>query len=76
MPLSSFGYHDVKRKSELARHRALGRVLRAGEKPLTVFRALIRRGNYFKYSDPKLSRIFRRDAAWVKSTTALGALSR
>jgi hypothetical protein len=76
MPLSSFGYRDVKQKSELARHRALGRVLRAGEKPLTVFRALIRRGNYFKYSNPTLSRIFRRDAAWVKSTTALGALSR
>ncbi|AUT18980.1 hypothetical protein DSLPV1_009 [Dishui lake phycodnavirus 1] len=67
MPLSPFGYHDVKYKTELARHRALGRVVRAGEKPLTVFRALIRRSNYFIYSDPKLSRIFKRDAAWVKA---------
>ena len=67
MPLSLHGYSDIKHKTELARHRALGRAMRSGESPMTIFRALILRSTYFKYSDPKLSRMFRADASWVRS---------
>ena len=38
--LSAHGYEDVKEKSKLARHRALMRVVRAGEPPLGLFRRL------------------------------------
>jgi len=64
--LSAHGYEDVKEKSELARHRALMRVVRAGEPPLGLFRRLNVLMILFKNKDPKLSKIFKKDRDWVK----------
>jgi len=66
--LSRYGYVDVKEKTELARHRALGKVIRAGEPPLGLFRRLNVLMILFKRKDPKLSKIFKKDRDWVKKT--------
>lgn len=66
--LANHGYHDVREKSELARHRALGKVIRAGEPPLGLFRRLNVLMILFKNTDPKLSKIFKADRDWVKMT--------
>ena len=64
--LTEHGYQDVRDKSELARHRALGRVIRAGEPPLGLFRRLNVLMILFRNTDPKLSKIFKADRNWVK----------
>jgi hypothetical protein len=64
--LSEHGYEDVKEKTELARHRALARVIRAGEPPLGLFRRLNVLMILFKRTNPKLSKIFKKDRDWVK----------
>ncbi len=64
--LSKYGYKDVKTMSELARHRALHRVIRGGEPPLGLFRKLNALMVLFKYKDPKLSKIFKADRDYVK----------
>jgi len=64
--LSAHGYEDVREKSELARHRALMRVVRAGEPPLGLFRRLNVLMILFKNKDPKLSKIFKKDRDWVR----------
>jgi len=64
--LSAHGYEDVAEKSELARHRALARVIRSGEPPLGLFRRLNVLMILFKNKNPKLSKIFKRDRNWVK----------
>ena len=64
--LSAHGYSDVRDKSPLARHRALGKVIRAGEPPLGLFRRLNVLMILFKRTDPKLSKIFKKDRDWVK----------
>jgi hypothetical protein len=64
--LSAHGYSDVRQKSELARHRALARVVRSGEPPLGLFRRLNVLMILFKRSNPKLSKIFKSDRDWVK----------
>ena len=64
--LGAHGYEDVRKKSELARHRALMRVVRAGEPPLGLFRRLNVLMILFKNKDPKLSKIFKKDRDWVK----------
>jgi hypothetical protein len=66
--LSRYGYVDVKEKTELSRHRALGKVIRAGEPPLGLFRRLNVLMILFKRKDPKLSKIFKKDRDWVKKT--------
>jgi len=64
--LSKQGYVDVREKSELARHRALAKVIRAGEPPLGLFRRLNVLMILFKRKDPKLSKIFKKDRDWVR----------
>jgi hypothetical protein len=64
--LREHGYEDVREKTELARHRALARVIRAGEPPLGLFRRLNVLMILFKRTDPKLSKIFKKDRDWVK----------
>ena len=66
--LSEHGYKNVAQMSELARHRALHRVIRSGEPPLGLFRKLNALMVLFKYKDPKLSRKFRADRDYVKAT--------
>ena len=64
--MSAHGYENVREKSDLARHRALVRVIRAGEPPLGLFRRLNVLMILFKRTDPKLSKIFKKDRDWVK----------
>ena len=64
--LSNQGYKDVKDMSVLARHRALGRVIRTGEPALGLFRRLNVLMILFKKTNPKLSKIFKSDRDWVK----------
>ena len=64
--MSEHGYEGVREKSELARHRALARVIRAGEPPLGLFRRLNVLMILFKRTDPKLSKLFKSDRDWVK----------
>ena len=64
--LSKHGYVDVKDKPILTRHRALAKVIRAGEPPLGLFRRLNVLMILFKRKDPKLSKIFKKDRDWVK----------
>ena len=64
--LSKQGYVDVREKSELARHRALAKVVRAGEPPLGLFRRLNVLMILFKRKDPKLSKIFKKIEIDVK----------
>lgn len=65
--LSVHGYVDVKSKTELSRHRALARVIRAGEPPLGLFRRLNVLMILFKNKDPRLSKIFKQDRDWVRT---------
>lgn len=64
--LSAHGYEDVREKSDLARHRALMRVVRAGEPPIGLFRRLNVLMILFRRKDPKLSKIFKTDRDWVR----------
>ena len=64
--LSAQGYSDVRDKSELVRHRALARVVKKGEPPLGLFRRLNVLMILFKRTDPKLSKLFKKDRDWVK----------
>ena len=64
--MSAHGYVGVREKTELARHRALARVVQAGEPPLGLFRRLNVLMILFKRTDPKLSKIFKKDRDWVK----------
>lgn len=66
MPLSRYGYSGVSRMTPLARHRALGKAIRAGERALAVFRKLNLLMIYHKKTAPTLSRIFKKDRDWVK----------
>jgi hypothetical protein len=66
--LSAHGYEGVREKSELARHRSLMRVVRAGEPPLGLFRRLNVLMILFRRKDPKLSKIFKADRDWVRET--------
>jgi hypothetical protein len=64
--LAVFGYKDVAKMSKLARHRALGRAVKAGEPPLGLFRRLNALMIFFKNSNPRLSKLFKSDRDWVK----------
>ena len=64
--LSDHGYKGVIDKSPLARHRALMRVIRDGEPWLGLFRKLNVLMILFKNENPKLSKIFKQDRAWVR----------
>jgi len=66
MPLSKYGYHDIKNKSKLSRHRALSKAIKGGERPLRIFRKLTRLSSLFKYKDPKLSNKFKNDRNWMR----------
>ena len=65
--LSAQGYKNVKTKSELARRRALMRVIRSGEPPLGLFRRLNALMILFKNKDPALSKLFKRDRDFIRN---------
>ena len=72
--LSSQGYFDVKEKSDLARHRALMKVIRSGEPPLGLYRRLNALYVYTKRTDPKASKIYKKDRDWVGEKYGYGKL--
>lgn len=64
--LSEFGYEDVVSMTELARHRALMRVLREGkENPLALFRKLNALMIYTRRTAPESSKVFCADRNWL-----------
>jgi len=72
--LSEHGYHDVKEKSEIARHRALNKALKAlaekhGERQsyITAIKELVARANYQIRTNPLVSKIFKDDADWISA---------
>ena len=64
--LSRHGYVELKDKTKLARHRALMRIIRSGQSPMSLFRRLNALMILFKNRDPKLSKIYKVDRDWVK----------
>ena len=64
--LSRHGYVHLKHKTKLARHRALMRIIRSGQSPMSLFRRLNALMILFKNRDPKLSKIYKVDRDWVK----------
>lgn len=75
--LSQHGYEDVKNKSEIARHRALNKVLKAladkhGERQsyITAIKELVARANYQIRTNPHVSKIFKDDADWISEKYA------
>ena len=69
MKLGNFGYHSIETKTELQRHRALGKVLREAYNNdyLPLFRKLIALSTLNKNTNPKLNKIFKQDANWLKN---------
>jgi hypothetical protein len=65
--LKRFGYEDVRNKTELQRHRALGRALSENYDALSLTRKLNALKVVNKNRDPVLETIFAEDAEWVKS---------
>ena len=63
--LSKYGYKDVKTMTSAKRHSALKKAARS-IKPLSLFRKLNAVALLNKNTNPKVSRIFKSDAAWVK----------
>jgi len=62
--LGSFGYHDIKHKSALARHRALNAAVRS-KGALDVIRRLSALATVTKNTQPTLSRKIRADQRYV-----------
>jgi len=67
--LKPFGYKHVQEMSESARHRALNKALKK-IKPLSLYRKLVALAMLNKNQDPKLSKIFKKDSQYIKTTSA------
>jgi hypothetical protein len=65
--LSQFGYSNVKKMSKQERRQSLKRAV-SKIKPLSVRRKLIAVSTLQKNVDPKMAKIFKEDAEWVKNT--------
>jgi hypothetical protein len=63
--LAVHGYKGVAKMTELARHRALMRVIRSGEPPLSLFRKLTAVMVYTRKTSPKSSKAFDQDRKWL-----------
>ncbi len=66
--LAKYGYENVKSLSAATRHTALDKALKAGIKPLPLFRRINALYVLNERKDPHLAGIFRADRAYVKST--------
>jgi hypothetical protein len=65
--LSKYGYHNIKKLSKKERRQSLKKAV-SDMKPLSVMRKLIAVSTLQKNTDPKMSKIFREDADWVRNT--------
>lgn len=63
--LSHYGYKGVKDLTPLARRRALLKAIRGGEPPLGLYRRLNALMVLFRYKDPKLAGIFKKDRDYI-----------
>ena len=63
--LRQFGYTNLKEMTKLARHRVLLKVIRGGEPPLSLYRRLNVLMILFRYKDPSLSMIFKKDRDYI-----------
>lgn len=66
--LSKYGYDKVADKTDLSRHKILQKALNSGEKPLSLSRRLNALSTLTKNTNPKTSKIFKRDSEWIKTT--------
>lgn len=64
--LKKAGYEQVTNLSLNDRHSALKRAVNQLKNPLSIYRKLIAVSTLNKNTDPKRSKIFRQDAAWLK----------
>lgn len=65
--LSQFGYYDIKKMSKQERRKSLSKAVK-NVKPLSVMRKLIALSILQKNTNKKLSKTFREDAKFVKTT--------
>jgi len=63
--LSHYGYKGVKDLTPLTRHRTLLKAIRSGEPPLGLYRRLNALMVLFRYKDPKLAMIFKKDRDYI-----------
>ena len=63
--LEKYGYENVLNLTELQRHRALKKAIKK-IKPLSVYRRILAIATLNKNKDPKLSKILKNDAEWIK----------
>ena len=71
--LGHFGYTNVKDMSPLARHRALLKSIRGGEPPLGLYRRLNVLMILFRYKDPRMSMIFKKDRDYIGKKYGYGS---
>jgi hypothetical protein len=64
--LKPYGYSNILTKGPRSRHIALGKAVRDIGKPLSIFRKLIALSTLNKNKNPKLSKIFKEDAYWLR----------
>lgn len=65
--LKKYGYHNVKDLSKVQRHTALKKALKK-IKPLSLMRRLNALAVLNKDQNPRLSKIFKSDSEWIKTT--------
>lgn len=66
--LSQFGYSNVKKLSKKERHQSLKKAINE-IKPVSVRKKLIAISTLQKNINPKMSKIFKEDAEWIKNTS-------
>jgi hypothetical protein len=64
--LKKYGYDDIVHLTKNERHRALRKAIRAN-KPLSIYRRIIAISTLNKNTNPKLYKILREDAEWIKT---------
>jgi hypothetical protein len=69
--LKKFGYGNVRNLSMQDRHTALREAVSNIGNPLSIFRKLIAIGTVNQNTNPRVSKIFRDDAYWLKDTFGL-----
>ena len=63
--LSKYGYHPVKVRTN--RYKAISKGIRRGEAPASIMRRLVAISALTKHTLPRVSRIYKSNARWLKS---------
>lgn len=67
--LGAFGYSDIKNKTAVQRHRALGKAVRS-EGYAPVIRKLTAISNYNRNTNPRVRELIERDKRWMRRELA------